>query len=325
MACLIDGKLKYEKPTDIQQYDYEGKMYNVETNHVSLEVTPNHRMYIRKCHSDNYEIELAENIYNKRRKYKKNVFDGIQQKGLPHFTLPKFKDHDEIILPINDWLIVFGIWIAEGSLGERSLCFATHKDRVKNALMKACTNLGYELKLNHDKPNDNFNKWYIHNVQLANFYKEYNVGSVNKFLPEWVWNLNSEQCRVLIEGMMLGDGHTMANGTRRYDTSSTRLANDFQRLCLHAGYSTNISVKYPAGHYSVIKKEGREGETITSTTDAYRMTIIESQNEPIVNKTIKQDKYVDFKGKVYCCTVPGEGIIYVRKNGKPIWCGNSRH
>ena len=131
--------------------------------------------------------------------------------------------------------------------------------------------------------------------------------------------------------MMLGDGHTMANGTRRYDTSSKQLADDFQRLCLHAGWSTNISVKYGAGHTTTIQAPGREGETITSTADAYRMTIIETQNTPLVNKnrtldgTNGQDAYVKYNGKVYCCRVDGLGAVYVRRNGVPVWCGNSRH
>ncbi|HKV02367.1 MAG TPA: hypothetical protein VJQ26_09600, partial [Ktedonobacteraceae bacterium] len=32
----------------------------------------------------------------------------------------------------------------------------------------------------------------------------------------------------------------------------------------------------------------------------------------------------DYAGMVYCCEVPGDGIILVRRNGKPIWCGNSK-
>ena len=49
------------------------------------------------------------------------------------------------------------------------------------------------------------------------------------------------------------------------------------------------------------------------------------------NKNIKEngenrnDRYENYKGKVYCCTVEGDGIIYVRRNGYPVWCGNSRH
>ena len=128
---------------------------------------------------------------------------------------------------------------------------------------------------------------------------------------------------------MLGDGHTMECGTERYDTSSIKLANDFQRLCLHAGWATNIFIKYPAGHTSVIKNGIRAGEEITSTVDAYRMTVIKTQIEPLVNKTIRVgnqlDKLIDFEGKVYCCTVPYKGILYVRRNGIPVFCGNSRH
>ena len=44
--------------------------------------------------------------------------------------------------------------------------------------------------------------------------------------------------------MELGDGHVMKNGTIRYDTSSILLANDYQQLCLHAGYSANLYLKY---------------------------------------------------------------------------------
>jgi DNA-directed RNA polymerase II subunit RPB2 len=59
------------------------------------------------------------------------------------------------------------------------------------------------------------------------------------------------------------------------------------------------------------------------------MTIIEKQNTPLVNKYKssgkQQDKWVDYKGAVHCCTVVGDGIVYVRRNKTPIWCGNSRH
>jgi len=50
--------------------------------------------------------------------------------------------------------------------------------------------------------------------------------------------------------MECGDGHVMKNGTCRYDTSSTQLADDYQRLCLHAGWCCNKMLKYEAGHES---------------------------------------------------------------------------
>ena len=79
------------------------------------------------------------------------------------------------------------------------------------------------------------------------------VGAVNKSLPKWTWSLTRDQCIVLIEGMECGDGHIMKNGTPRYDTSSVKLANDYQRLCFHAGYSASMILKYEAGHESYCK------------------------------------------------------------------------
>ena len=36
-----------------------------------------------------------------------------------------------------------------------------------------------------------------------------------------------------------------------------------------------------------------------------------------VNVYDKQlDKYEEYKGKVYCCSVPGDGVIYIKNQGK---------
>lgn len=264
VATLVNGKkLKYEHPTEIMNYDYKGPMYTVETNQVSLKVTPNHRMYVGNK-SMKYDIEKAEDIIGKTRYYSKacemyevdHVPRELEEPG-------KFRiyngDELEIDIPLRPWLTLFGIWIAEGN------------DFLIEALDK----------------------------KLASYLNDL----ADKNLPEWVWYLDKEHCKILINAMTLV--HAKENGTKRYDTSSIKLADSFQRLCLHAGYSTDI--KYEAGH-----KE-------------WRLTVIEKQNNPAVNKSIKnQDSYVEFEGKVYCCTVPS-GVIYVRRNGMPVWCGQSRH
>lgn len=352
------GALKYVKPLEVMQYDYKGKMYQVKSNQVDLLVTPNHRMYVGAKQRDNsyrFRIQLAEEIYGARRKYKKNVdmfepetksefiqeisiFNKQTSKTTAHryFILPASNGYPELYIDMNDWLTFFGIWMAEGfaifSLKNQYVEFAAHKERVKVELQRICDK--YEYKIYKMASAYDFmgqtNRWRICDFPLSNYLKDLSSGAVNKFLPEWVWSLTRDECRILIHGMMLGDGHTMDNGTRRYDTSSIKLANDFQRLCFHAGYSCNISLKYEAGHVSVIKNGERKGEKITSTANAYRMTIIESQNEPLVNKNIKPngegrlDTWVEgYDGKVYCCRVPGEGIIYVRRNGVPVWSCNS--
>jgi hypothetical protein len=254
------------------------------------------------------------------------------------FTIPKTNVLPDLVVNIDAWLIFFGIWIAEGCmLRDWGIAFATHKQRVKKSLENVCNIMNLHIHKHKDTIDDDIkNSWCISDKRLVQYFLPLSVGSINKSLPDWVWDLTKEQCRTLIDGMMLGDGHTMKNGTRRYDTSSTKLADDFQRLCLHAGWSCNKLVKYEAGHSATTSY----GEVITSTKDAYRLTIITTQNNPLVNKNIKpdgtnrHDGYIDFTGdelkdsiknKVYCCSVSGDGIIYVRRNGYAVWCGQSRH
>jgi len=332
--------LEYVVPQEVMSYDFDGNMYSLQSNQVDLLVTPNHRMYVADRAGKAFDFELAEEVSGKRRKYKKNVDDYrpvpstddcLAEEGL--FVLKGVEGESDLRLPMDDWLTFFGIWMAEGcTLRTWGVSIATHKPRVKEALERVCDTLGFVIHKHKDDTEDvERNAWCFNNRTLVHYIHPLSVGAIHKALPSWVWSLMPAQCRVLIHGMMLGDGHTMANGTRRYDTSSKQLADDFQRLCLHAGWSTNISVKYGAGHTTTIQAPGREGETITSTVDAYRMTIIETQNAPLVNKnrtldgTNGQDSYVKYNGKVYCCRVDGLGAVYVRRNGVPVWCGNSRH
>lgn len=326
VASLVnDNELQYVHPTDIQSYYHKGLMYQVDSQQVSLCVTPNHRMYVAPRTSKKYRIEMAEEVLGKMRKYKKNVevYEPINRKNT--FTLPAFEDFPEKEINLKAWCIFFGIWIAEGCTHSNPdyICFAAHKQRVKNALEQACLVLGLNIRKHIDKANDEDkrDRWCIFDKQFTAYLTPLSVGAINKYLPEWCFDLSMEMAGELINGMLLGDGHTNNSGTRIYDTSSVKLADDFQRLCLHAGFSTNIMLKYEAGHESVYKKTG---QVIRQNVDAWRMSVISKQNNPLVNKTKQLDELIDFDGFVYCCTVPS-GIIYVRRKSIPVWCGNSRN
>lgn len=357
VATLMDDgqSMQYTAPLEVMSYDYNGQMYCVKSNQVDLLVTPNHRMYVGNREHTNFGFQLAENIYGKRLTYKKNIEAYLppnserpaelsylhlqtgEQMVEPQAFIIKGVGHDartcdNIMININDWLIVFGIWIAEGSTYQTYVQFATHKERVRQALDDVMSRNEITFgRYKEDKEDTTLNSYRIYKKQIACYFNSLNLGAINKSLPEWVWYLTKEQSQLLIHGMMLGDGHTMKNGTRRYDTSSPQLADDFQRLCLHAGYATNISIKYLAGHEATIKKEGRNNEVIRSNVDAYRLTIIEKQCIPLVNKNItstgenRHDSFVPYNGKVYCCRVQGPGAVYVRRNKVPVWSGNSRH
>jgi DNA-directed RNA polymerase II subunit RPB2 len=334
VACLIDGKkLKYINPTEVQEYDCDEDIYVVDSNQVKLRVTKNHRMYVGSRDAYKYGIEEAQNIFNKQRRYLKNCEEIELDEYIESdkFILSAWKEFPEKELDVESFLTFFGIWIAEGCCDDiHGVQFSAHKPRVKEALQKICDKMNYNIsKTKYRADDDEKHRWSIRDKQLIKFMKPYSVGAINKSLPDWVWSLSRKECNWLLHGLCLGDGHIMENGTRRYDTSSTKLADDFQRLCLHAGHSANKTTKYEAGHEAIGKSGNCAGKVIRASVDSHRLTITEVQNNPLVNKDKKKkimDRYEHYTGKVYCCTVPTtDGVIYVRHKGYVVWCGNSKY
>lgn len=341
VACLMDRKrLEYVGVKETQEYDYKGKMYNVDTKKVNLCVTPNHRMFTGSSHRSTFKIQKAEEIYGKTRSYLTNIEEWhgdkeFNKKGV--FTLPGYEELPSIDLDLELWCLFFGIWMAEGccnimyyktgSIRTRCVNIAANKQRVKDQLEKCMSSFGIECNIHLSK--GEYTSWYCGDKRMIYYFHPLSVGATNKTLPEWCFKLNKHYTQKLIEGMVLGNGHYMEYNNKvttvRYDTSSIKLKDDFQTLCLHAGWGCNSYIKSEAGKTSKCL-----GKTITTTADAWRLTICKSQTKPLVNKYLtsknqQQDSWVDYDGKVYCCSVPTpDGLIFVRRLGKGVWCGNSR-
>lgn len=343
VATLVnDNTLEYRNITEKFEYDHDGEMYKIQSNQVDLLVTMNHRMYVKNRGSKKFTIKEARDLLNKRVHYKKNVekYNVLTQSNFikgEKFVLPAVDDLPEKEIDLDSWLSFFGIWIAEGfTLRDWAVEFAAHKERVKDKLTEVNKKLNFELHVHGTTEEKIGNYWCYNNKQLVKYIKPLSVGGVNKTLPEWVWSLPMEKCRILLDGMLLGDGHQMKDTTtQRYDTSSILLAGDFQRLCLHSGYASNMALKYEAGHETEIKNGKRKGEKIKSTVDSYRLSVVKTQVEPMVNKNKDDDKLADsivnYKGKVYCCKVKedkknsSDGTLYVRREGITGFSCNSQH
>lgn len=334
VACLIDrNKLEYINPTETQSYDFDGKMYQVDSDKVNLLVTPNHRMFTGSCHRQNYNIQTAEKIYGKMRSYKTNVDNWQPENTTKTFTLPAYEELPTLELNLEAWCLFFGIWIAEGScsvshkengnIKYRAVNIAANKPRVQEQLEICMDVLGIKWAMHMSK--GELVHWYSGDKRLIYYLRPLSVGAVNKRLPQWCFELDMYHSQKLIEGMVLGDGCYMkGTTTTRYYTSSIGLRDDLQQLCIHAGWSSNYYLKSIAGTKSTCL-----GQPIATTADYWSITICKTQTSPLVNKYIKSgkqlDSWVEYKGKVYCCSVPtNDGLVLVRRSGKPVWCGNSR-
>jgi hypothetical protein len=347
-VCILDPEtdnIHYEYPSEIHCYDYDsethGKLYQMKSSLVELTVTHNHRMWVKKrgilenkkYDYKPYEFMEAKDCFGKRLKYKKSAQNYTPEDWIGEtFTIPEYTDgyrivRPEIVVDMNDWLVFFGIWLAEGWANSNCVGFAAHKPRVKSALEPVIERMGFTLCQNYDHSSAEIkNRWNIHNVQLCSVMEPFSVGAIHKYFPEWVWRLNKEQSQLLITSMMLGDGYHSKSNTFLYYTSSDKMADDLSRLCLHAGWCANkrkVNSKM-TGSTTFIR-----GRPVTTNVDHLCVTIIKTKLEPEMNHGHRKtqlgqsEEWVDYKGTVHCLTVR-TGIFMVRQNGKPVWSGNSR-
>jgi DNA-directed RNA polymerase II subunit RPB2 len=318
VCCLNpnDNTIIYNKPSETYKFDHEGEMYSLKSQQVDLVTTMNHKMYVKKRDKKSFELIEAKDINGKRVSYKKNGINN--QRELESFKIP----NSEKDLNMNDFLVFLGIWFAEGWADKHNkrITFSVNKKIIQNELERVCSNLDIHIIKSNDK-------WHMHQIDIYNYLKNYSNGAINKSLPRWVFNLNRDQSRILLESMLKGDGYKTKSNTCKYFTSSKQLKDDVQQLALHCEWSANIYERDMTGPYSINSK----GKEIIPTTQAYEVSIIKNKNSPTVNhghtktQNGQKEEIIHFKGKVYCLQVPSH-IFYVRLNGKPVWTGNSnRH
>ena len=327
-VCTLNDKqeLEYSNPSQLYEFDCENEdLYHIKSQQIDLLTTQHHKMYVKTRNAKSFSLIEAKEIQGKRVQYKK---DGSNVNKDYQFILDVEHHHslNNVELNMDLFLEWFGYWISDGWVCENKnseyrieVCLCIQKDRDR--FTELSKGLGYNVYSSSDHT-----KLFITNKQLAQYLFIYSNGAINKSLPDWVWNLSERQSRILIKGLIAGDGTVMKNGVERFFTSSIVLADQFQRLCLHAGWSANKKKIYDAGTKFVIK-----GKHTQANADFWGLTVNKHKNTPMVNhghvkeQKIQTEGLIPFTGKVYCIQVPSH-IFYVRRNGKPVWTGNSnRH
>src|SRR5262249_42773781 len=140
--------------------------------------------------------------------------------------------------------------------------------------------------------------------------------SQTKYIPRELLNLSRRQLQILFDALLDGDGTVMDRDRHncRYYTSSRQLADDVQELAIKLGLSANITM---------LDHSGQDGGW--ARLPEYRINISQSTVFQVNQRPDDPNDWVeDYTGMVYCCEVAGDGIIMVRRNGKPVWCGNSK-
>lgn len=317
VATLKEGKyIDYVHPIEKYEFDHKGDMYYLKTQQIETICTLNHKLYVKRRDHNNFELIEAQDVMGKRVRFKK---DGVI--NTPNIEKLKFNVNNHDVEYDTNWFLqLLGMFISDGYVSG-SMNITCYKQRKIDYNTKICENLN--IRFSKGKQGI-----YILDKNIHEIFKPWSVGALNKYLPDFVWKLNTTQSRILLNALIQGDGSHTNTGSVCYYTSSVKLANDVQRLALHAGWSGTVKLIRQIGHEVNIKKNKK---IYYSNANTLSVRIVKSKNEPQINhghvheQKIQEEKIIQYEGKVYCIEVPDTHLYYCRENqySPPMWDGNS--
>jgi intein/homing endonuclease len=196
-----------------------------------------------------------------------------------------------------------GWYLSEGSLGSKHVVQISQKkyvDQIEDVLKK--------LPFEYTFKNDCFR---ICSVQLAAYLHKYGLCS-DKYIPDYIKNTKPEYIRLFLDAFNLGDG-SIHKGNKIYFSTSKDLIDGIQELLLRVGSLGNITKQNKKGTICKIKEK-----EYVRNHDIYVLTENNQHLNYWFETGARKSLYineVDYKGIVYCATVPN-GTLYVRRNGK---------
>jgi glycosyltransferase involved in cell wall biosynthesis len=164
----------------------------------------------------------------------------------------------------------------------------------------------------------------VNDKALALYLKSTFGDKYSKRIPREILDKCSKsQLLVLLHSLMLGDGHSSGGGGSSYTTASKQLRDDFTELLLKTGLSGSYTKRKAEGDtFSIYDRE------CVCRADNWVISVRWKQHTCAVdgagwgNGGATKNRMVKYSGKVYCVTVPNH-TLFVRRNGKSVWCGNS--
>jgi hypothetical protein len=280
-SLLNNDTLMYQYPFKIHSCDFHGKMYHVKNENIDLLVTPDHGMFVTNPDENKFHIIKAKDLEDKYVEYYRTI---------------KYRNHNDLC--VDDFRD------SQCNLFHYKVLGAFYMNYIekhsKSLLMSEKLEELLEELLNHEfftsKCTFDLESNEITMKGGDYFYSNWN----DVYFPNFMSNESIKQNLEFLNGMLLTssceDGKSMT-GMTKY------LSDNIQKLCLHSGKSCDITL---------CNKEDK-----TYNVEVQDTSLIS------VNKNEKEDSWIDYEGKVYCCSVPSqkknEGLIYVRRNGKPYW------
>ena len=335
-----DGTYAFEKPLNYTRYHFKGQLHKYKSQNVDLCITPNHNMFMKKYDirtESDYELIPSEDIKVNRFYVTKEIRNNNETPKT--FIIPKYsylkklnngktkiKTLPQLELDSKEFIKFLAWYLSEGSTyyNERensysiSISQSNHNDKNINNIEEIkgiISKLGF--KPYYDGHNIKFK-----NSQLGLYLKSLGR-SCEKYIPKEIFNsINKELAMLFIETYEKADGTVDKNNCSKLFTTSKELSDQLQIICFIAGYTGKIHIDNRVGESHYSKKSGN---IIKHNHVCYVLNISKSKRNrtPIIKKD-RHMQLINYDDEVYCVEVPNH-VIFVRRNGCCLWCGNCSH
>lgn len=288
---LKSNTIELQRAERVVHKQAEGAMIKIRTQSVDILVTADHNMVAAPRTSEDWKYGLYPAREFLSRSHRIRLGGGEWQGELHE---PKKAE-------------LIGFIVADGNVGT-SIEFNLKKERKIEWLeSRAILSSSDDGRRRMCQVSDQVREWAK---------QTYTVDGERCFPREILDRGDAETIKALLDGYLVGDGCVSPTGKITCSTTSRQLVNDIQEAALKAGMS------------AVETEPDTERKGAFGTKPLYRLTIYSERNdEPRIGWTAEArsrevEAIYDYRGNIHCVTVPN-GTLYVRRNGKPCWCGNT--
>jgi hypothetical protein len=311
------NEIEYHLPYAYTKKKVKEMWYFRNYHSLDFAVTGDHTMYVEKQDGKMHFINFEDLPNFSWVKQSGGIWRGVE---VEKYHIPKIEmdvnqtSKKRIVegfdVDMDDWLAFLGWWITDGCVSReydiritQSFNNPEKREIIENILDK--------LPFNVYRHREDY---VINSKQLNQHLRQI---APNKQIPSFIKNLSPRQIRIFLDAFWGGNGW-QHKSTKYYITPSKSVADDLQELIMKCGGYAVIKMCDPL-KINRTKPAMIGGQIVISKKPYYLITEGKHRMGMIKKEMAQKLEYNDY---AYCLSVKNH-IIYVRRNGRPMWCGNT--
>jgi phage terminase large subunit-like protein len=315
IAVYSCGTYKWEKPREVFNKEFTGKMHTYEHKHFSLWCTDDHRLYGRYSANGGIPEKESRQMFgvvrsNELRESKYDYYHPVV--ALDKVTCDDSEQHDiyipatkfkkEKIIPWKKWVAFMGLYLTEGHTSDfRGVPCKVRVSQLRKPHPEKYDEIYSILK-------DCFGDWLLIDKKDGFTIASTEVSKLTKPLgktwtkrvPREIVHGSKDIIATFLHSYILGDGSINENGRVSITCASKGMADDLHEMAFRLGFRTSLR---------------------PHVNKYWRLYITEKET-PTVSVQKKHWKEIDYSGRVWCPSV-STGLFVARRNGWIFITGNT--